>query len=308
MTTQRPRSRVADGDAMADVLAAALRDQGRSLTWLRERLRARGVRVSLSALGYWRSGARRPEGAASFEAIAVIEELLALAPGTLHDRIGPSRRPGVRARTAQVAEIVDSSGTDALARALEHLGLADAATRTLDEAASFTVDLDDRGCFGSIRSRLRIRALAEVVERVPLWFVVDRPVAEPLRLADLHGALVARRVDDLATGLAVQEVLLERPLARGEATVVEATFEVPRATGPGTAVDTEFVLSPPRRTSEIELWVRFHRDRVPAACTLRSTVLGGPTSTVGVDLHAVRSVHHAVRGFGPGSVGVHWTW
>ncbi|XBB68047.1 hypothetical protein ABFU82_01715 [Nocardioides sp. WV_118_6] len=308
MTSHRPRSRVAPGDEMADLLAAALRDQGRSLTWLRERLHDRGVRVSLSALSYWRSGERRPEGAASAEAIGVIEELLALAPGTLGDRIGPSRRPGVPARTAQVGEIVDSSGTDALARALDALDLADAPSRTLDEAASFTVDLDDRGCFASIRSRLRIRALDEGVARVPLWFLVDRPVPEPLRLSGLHGAVPARRVDDLAAGLAVQEVLLERPLGPGEATVVEATFEVPRAPGDGAAVDTEFVLSPPRRTSEIELWVRFDRARVPAACTLRSAELGGPASTVRIDLSDVTSVHHAVRGFGPGSVGAHWTW
>ncbi|WP_418062503.1 hypothetical protein [Pimelobacter simplex] len=305
MTSHRPRARVAPGAEMADVLAAALRDQGRSLTWLRERLRARGIEVSLSALSYWRSGERRPEGAASHEAITVIEELLELAPGALGDRIGPSRRAGVRARTAHVGEIVDSSGTDALARALDDLGLADAPSRTLDEAASFTVDLDERGCFGAIRSRLRIRALAESVERIPLWFLVDRKVPEPLRLADLRGAVPARRVDDLTTGLVVQEVLLERPLASGEATVVEATFEVPQGDD---RADTEFVLSPPRRISEIELWVRFDRAQVPASCTLRSAELGGTSSEVGIDLSAVTGVHHAVRGFGPGTVGVHWTW
>lgn len=308
MTSHRPRARVAAGAEMSDVLAAALRDQGRSLTWLRERLRARGIEVSLSALSYWRSGERRPEGAASHEAISAIEELLALPPGALGDRIGPSRRPGVRARTAQVEEIVDSSGTDALARALDALDLADAASRTLDEAASFTVDLDDHGRFESIRSRLRTRALDTSVARIPLWFLVDRPVPEPLRLVDLRGAVAARRVDDLDVGLVVQEVLLERPLAHGEATVVEATFQVPPSERPGTAADTEFVLSPPRRISEIELWVRFDRARVPAACTLRSTELGGRTTAVGVDVREVSGVHHAVRGFGPGTVGVHWTW
>lgn len=311
MTSHRPRVRVAAGAEMSDVLAAALRDQGRSLTWLRERLRARGVEVSLSALSYWRSGERRPEGAASHEAIAAIEELLALAPGALGDRIGPSRRPGVRARTAQVEEIVDSSGTDALARALAALDLADAASCTLDEAASFTVDLDERGCFRSIRSRLRVRALADGVARLPLWFLVDRPVPEPLRLVDLRGAVAARRVDDLGAGLVVQEVRLDRPLAGGESTVVEATFEVPRdesPAGPDSTGDTEFVLSPPRRISEIELWVRFDRARVPTACTLRSSELGGRTTTVGVDVREVSGVHHAVRGFGPGTVGVHWTW
>ncbi|MEV5000017.1 hypothetical protein [Nocardioides sp. LML1-1-1.1] len=307
MTTHRPRARVAPEDDLAEVLTRALRERGRSLTWLRDRLQARGVRVSLSALSYWRSGRRRPEGAASVEALAAIEELLDLRPGALIDRTGPSRRTGAVARTAPVEAVADNSSAALLARALDDLGLADAPTRAADETASFTVDLDEHGCFARVRGRFRVRAVHERVDRVPLWLVVDRPVPRPITVGEVHGATPGRRVDDLAAGLLVQEVVLDRPLLSGEATVVEATFDVPSEEG-AADVDTEFVLSPPRRTGEIELWVRFRRTHVPATCTLRSAALAGATTEVAVDLREVSSVHHAVRAFGPGTVGIHWTW
>ena len=58
----------------ADVFAASFRDainaRGLTLARLHEQLRARGNSVSMATLSYWRSGARRPEGAQSMAALS----------------------------------------------------------------------------------------------------------------------------------------------------------------------------------------------------------------------------------------------
>jgi hypothetical protein len=82
----------------ADVFAASFRDainaRGLTLARLHEQLRARGNSVSMATLSYWRSGARRPEGAQSMAALTDIEQLLHLEPGSLTALLGTTNRTG----------------------------------------------------------------------------------------------------------------------------------------------------------------------------------------------------------------------
>ncbi|MBM7517093.1 hypothetical protein [Nocardioides nitrophenolicus] len=273
------------------------------MTWLHGRLRERGLRVGLSTLSYWRSGQRRPEGSASLDALAEIEDLLDLRSGSLVDRRGPSRRSGAIARSADVQETLDSTNAQLIDVALGELELTDAPSWAVEEAASFTVDLDEHGCLSRVRLRFRLRAVQDAVDRIPMWFLAERALPEAVELVELRGARPGRRVDRREVGLLVHELLLERSLVRGESAIVEASLRIPEH---DSEPDTEFILNPPRRISEIELWVRF--DRVPASCRVRTAELGGRPVEVAVDLRGARSAHHAVRGFGPGALGISWSW
>ncbi|WP_404436575.1 hypothetical protein LG322_15120 [Microbacterium aerolatum] len=75
-------------------LRAAIDARRVTLAWLRERLAASGNPVAAATLSYWRSGARRPEGAQSLAAVEQLETLLGLDTGTLLSQIGPNQRVG----------------------------------------------------------------------------------------------------------------------------------------------------------------------------------------------------------------------
>jgi hypothetical protein len=78
----------------ADVLREAIQARGLGLGRIQERLRARGVSVSLATLSYWQSGRSRPERRDSLAAVGLLEEVLEIPVGTLSASIGPPRRRG----------------------------------------------------------------------------------------------------------------------------------------------------------------------------------------------------------------------
>jgi hypothetical protein len=80
------------------VLREAIQARGLGFGRIQERLRARGVSVSLATLSYWQSGRSRPERRDSLAAVGlleeVLEEVLEIPVGTLSASIGPPRRRG----------------------------------------------------------------------------------------------------------------------------------------------------------------------------------------------------------------------
>ncbi len=64
-------------------LRAAIKASGLGLDRIQDRLRRRGITVSVTALSYWQSGKRQPERARSISAIHALEEILRRPPGSL---------------------------------------------------------------------------------------------------------------------------------------------------------------------------------------------------------------------------------
>jgi transcriptional regulator with XRE-family HTH domain len=75
----------------AAALRAAIRARGLGLDRIRYRLRSRGVSISLATLSHWQSGRCRPERSESLVALAHIEEVLRVPPGSLTHLLGPPR-------------------------------------------------------------------------------------------------------------------------------------------------------------------------------------------------------------------------
>ena len=98
------------------------------------------------------------------------------------------------------------------------------------------------------------------------------------------------------------ELLLDRPLAKGETCPYELTIE-PAEPLAETWVDHYAA----RRLTELLVWVRFD----PSGC--RPTSSGTPStaatsSSEKLELGDGRSVHALARGFGPGVLGLRWGW
>lgn len=93
MNLEDDARRAEHGD-FASALRDAINAKPVTLSWLQRQLKARGNRVSMATLSYWRSGARRPEGAQSLAALADIEELLGLRVGALSRMLRSTNRTG----------------------------------------------------------------------------------------------------------------------------------------------------------------------------------------------------------------------
>ncbi|MFC7612805.1 helix-turn-helix domain-containing protein [Actinokineospora soli] len=69
-------------DTFPAVLDRTIERSGMSLEHLQRRLSARGIRVSLSTLSYWRRGRTRPERPESLKAVEAMEDVLELPAAT----------------------------------------------------------------------------------------------------------------------------------------------------------------------------------------------------------------------------------
>jgi len=92
-----PARRRRPDDPFARAFGEALDAAGLGLDRVRLRLADRGIRVSTATLSHWRSGRSRPERPDSLRALAILERLFGLPPGTFLARLGP-RRPRGRPR------------------------------------------------------------------------------------------------------------------------------------------------------------------------------------------------------------------
>lgn len=81
-------------------LRAAIKASGLGLDRIQDRLRRRGIAVSVTALSYWQSGKRQPERARSISAVHALEEILNRPAGSLVRLLQPPRPRGHAARRA----------------------------------------------------------------------------------------------------------------------------------------------------------------------------------------------------------------
>lgn len=290
-------------EEFADLFARGLSERRRTLTWLSDRLRERGVRVGVSTLSSWRAGTRRPERQASLDALPEIEDLLGLEPGVLRGALGPSRRPGRVHGVVDLHHLLKPDVAAGVGEALVALGLSEAFEGVTEETMGVTVDLDEVGRQLVWTFRFRLRATRHDVGAYPFWVVVPDQ-QHPSAVSAVAGAAVGRRrhVPDL--GMTLHELILDVPLRIGDTAVVEV--QVDRRPVAPDDDDLEFTLWAPRPTREVEMWVRFAAV-VPAVCELRLEPLVGDVDTRYVDTGGSRSVHLVARRFGPGAMTIRWS-
>jgi hypothetical protein len=250
-------------------------------------------------LSYWRSGRSQPERGTSRDALVEIERLLRVAPGALTRRLGPSRRPGPRPGEKTVRELfADTPGVQA---ALVDLGFDGLYDELVEVLRHLTIDVDATGHATSVQVRAVVQARHDGARRTPLIVTLDEVGRAP-RFVPTAGCALGRQRTDLAIGVFSAELLTDRPLARDETCIYELRVELPEP-----SAEVQFDHYAARRLGELLVWVRFDPTRLPAHVE-RYWQVDGVEKAETIPLGGGSGAHALARGFGPGILGVRWSW
>jgi hypothetical protein len=288
------------GDGVfAQAFADALESRAVSLVWLHHRLVERGHPVSPAALSYWRSGRSQPERGTSRDALVEIERLLRVAPGSLVDKLGPSRRPGPRPAEKTLREMyAETPGMEDALRALDFEGLYD---ELLEIVRHITLDVGADGRTREMHVRAVMHARRDDARRTPLVLTLDDAGRRP-RFVPGAGCSIGREVVDEESGVYAAELLLDRSLAKDETCLYELTIELPEPID-----DTRVDHYAARRLHSLLVWVRFDPSRLPSHVE-RYTQVGDREESEKLELRGGTTAHAMARGFGPGIIGLRWGW
>ncbi|MBO9625918.1 MAG: hypothetical protein J7484_06050 [Microbacterium sp.] len=296
--SMRSDRRAAPTDAFADAFRDAINARGVTLARLHTQLRERGNRVSMATLSYWRSGARRPEGAQSLAALADCEELLALRAGELTGLLSGTNRTGPLGPNQFPIDEIELER--AVMETFSALGAVYPDTSREVSTHSVTdVGADGLIEFCSIRSI--VQSTVGTITSIP--FVELSPgVATPAPIISaVSGGRISARHSH-ASG-EVHGVLfeLEAPLTAPHTAVIEWSVAFPA--GYPAAQETGHALA--RQARELMVWTRFHPDALPDWIEEKiETPKGVQVSPL--SLEGRTSVHQVRRAFGPGTVELRW--
>lgn len=290
------------GGALPEALRTAISDSGLSLRAVHRALTDKGHRLSLAALSSWQSGSRHPDRPESREALRELERILDVPPGRLLAALGPERLPG------------RPPAMQPLSEQMPHVDRVDAALAALDFADSdlpHELSVIERLSF-DIRTRtavMDVRVLARTLRpgpcRMPSVHVLDEdepnipPVIEPSA-----GCRIGRRITWPEQRTYGAELILDDDVEVGDLTVCEYrvrfAFDADRW--------KEFTYSTARRSHEILLLVQFDESAVPSRCEMYSRTTDGEESAAPAPINLSGRARAQALGFGPGLVGLRWTW
>jgi transcriptional regulator with XRE-family HTH domain len=294
-------------DAFPTALRAAIQASGLSLDRIQYRLRSRGVSVSVTALSYWQSGRRRPERAESLAALGHLESVLGVAPGSLIALLGPPRPRGRANREANRLPIESLwTQSEPVSRLLKRIDFATEAALTRisqQDVMEVAADQGER----RIKVRQVLRAERDGAERTLVVYDVERPPRPFPEITAGQGCRIGKMAWDDSAGLIAAEILLDRPLHRGETGIVdyELTFPGP----PYARGDDSYCRKFTTPVREFVLELRFDPRMLPRYCEQYTTDPDNQiTSRRRVEVNPDGHGHAVALDIGPGIFCVRWEW
>jgi transcriptional regulator with XRE-family HTH domain len=299
---------MAPGGLMVD-FAGALRDaiqaRGLGLERIQERLRAEGYSVSLATLSYWQTGRSRPERRESLAALAELEKILEVEPGSLVALVGP---PRPRGRHLHKSPDTPELGAFWSERDLI-VDLAHGIDTRWDERLTRLSQHDrvnvgpDRGEV-SFLVRQVLRAEADGPDRWVAIIRLDVPGNPLPLLTPVRNCRMGRVVEHPESGLLLAELLFDRPLAKGETVITEHALHNYPPFPVATQYERKFRL--PVREYVVE--VCFDPAALPRAIFQFQQMDGQDEQVLSMDVDAGHSVHAIALDYGPGRYGLRWDW
>lgn len=286
-----------DSAAFARAFRDAINARKVTLSWLQERLKRRGNRVSMATLSYWRSGARRPEGAQSLAALADIETLLSLRIGALARLLPSTKRTGPLGPSQ--FPIDQEEIENAVKEAYAALGTA-YPDPSREVTTHSVTDVDAAGNLAFSMTRTVLQATSGTVTATPFLELTPGVRTTPPIFTAVSGGRLSGSYSHSSGEVHGVLFELDAPLHSPDTTIVEWSVEYPndypptRETGHGVS----------RQCRELLVWTRFHPDALPDWCEERVETPAGVTVTP-VSLTG-GSVHQLHRSFGPGAVELRW--
>ncbi|MEV0675181.1 hypothetical protein AB0I60_01530 [Actinosynnema sp. NPDC050436] len=300
-----PRERL--DRALADgpfhhALSLAIDRSGLGLARLKHRLDGAGVPVSVTTLSNWRCGRTAPARGGSRRAVGVLEAVLGLPAGSLTallDHAGPRHADLPRRVVGEERLWGSHSGVLPLLASLT--GTQELPLVVVDLRESVEVDAD------RLQRRHRVREVVRATADDAHKRVVPTrggPGRAPRLAATRYCA--PGRVETLPDqGFTIMELLLPRPLARGETAIVEYEYDY---TGDEPDTTTNRLFRYPLRTHLLE--IRFAPDAQPLSChSYQLASRTGPEREV-TDLAFAPGIpaHVFATDVAPGIRGVRWEW
>ena len=285
----------------ATALREAIDQRGLGLGRLVARLEDAGTPVSVATLSYWQSGRSQPGRRASMECLATLEKILEVEPGELAGQLG---RPAVRGRNQQpptLRELWDE--LPAVVSAMECVagGTHDYLTRvSVHDQMRVGPDRTER----SIRTKQIMRSERDGVDRLVVMHGNDDPLCPVPQARALQCCRVGRTTSAPGSGVVAAELLLPRPLRRGEFVTVEYEFVQSAPYPPAYRWERR------RRTGtrQYVLEVVFDPGALPVACERYAQPVDGEPTAEPLPLgpeHGLLLVELDGR---PGVVGARWEW
>ncbi|WP_410635288.1 XRE family transcriptional regulator [Amycolatopsis sp. cmx-4-83] len=288
--------------SFAVTLDTAIDESGLSLDRLQHHLAARGVRLSRSALSYWRRGRSQPERETSMVAVTHLEAVLGLAAGTLTSRLGPKAprgrwlgEPACRIERRRLWPELRTLAGELKPPPDGQLSFWSIHDRML---------LDEHGCERALQVRMVAEAAADGVDRLMTYYQADGPLTADPAYHHVRFARLGRVGVDRGTGMVAGELRLDHPLALGEVAVVEYEIRFP----PGPPID-HYHRRFTRPVPEYVCQVHFG-PRVPGSVrSFEQRGLGGPEHPgTPLPVGATHVATLALRDVRPGIRGAGWRW
>lgn len=291
--------RTQPSDQFHALLRVAIRERGLSLDSLQRRLTAEGHRIGRSTLSFWQSGTRRPASTSSLAAVAALERILLIRPGSLTEPLRQHREPP----SAPALTMIPDPG--ALNLMVEAVGCSGVLESLHTTAFIDTVDFRADGSLAQLHSIHTLRALADL-DRYPALIAGERGGnSRLLRHEAVSGCRVGRVARSPDSKDIATELLLSHPVRRGE------TYLLSFLTLDDNHIEqTEFCewLTDPQ--SMVVLDIGFHEDRMPVYLEeYEADTLGGPDTmtrprTLGFNRRVTVVRERAPRGI----VGLRWIY
>ncbi|MCE1179505.1 MAG: hypothetical protein LWW86_10835 [Micrococcales bacterium] len=247
----------------ADALSEAVRSRGLPLDRIQRRLSGAGVPVSVATLSYWQSGRSVPRRARSLEAVAELERILEVAPGTLTSLVLP---PGAaRPRTLESQQDL-VPGSDAVLEIIAGLGLGPQVD-FVQVSAHDTLHIDAERRESVLATRSLSRCERDGADRWPVVFGQDSLQPGAPVLEAVSGCRLGRVVSLPDAHLTVAEMIAPRPFEHGELMLSEHLVRWAPSGSPSFRWERAFI----DRVREFVAEVRFDPAALPARAFAYST-------------------------------------
>lgn len=280
-----------------EALRKAIERRGLSLSTIHRRLVESGNPGSTSALSYWRTGQRVPEGAHSRAAIAELETILGLDAGSLGDPLGGGRRAG--RISPPDSPYSDPSEAQVLAEMLEILDAdLDSSVREISSTSIAHVGKD--GGVRAYTTRTLVRALRSNVRSLPLLLPIPADTHELPDFYAIGGGSVGLQKVHPSNTMIGARFELDAPVNAPDTALFEIGLRFPDSFPPVRDAGKGVT----RKARELVVWVHFDQDAIPRdVVEFEETADGELTRPL---LRTSGSVHAVREDFGPGVFGIRW--
>lgn len=300
--------------AFAHDFRIALASRRISLRTLSSGLGERGMPVSTPLLAAWRSGTFVPAGLDDHRAALALEEILGLPTWQLARSVdidGSPQRPGSRRfsdlsgplplPSQEDQQASERAARDSVRRARTALGF-DRNGLLVERTVDVVLSIDDNGVERHITQETQWVATESGVDSFPVVLMTPVPVRGRSRVEPIRGCRLGPTYTDVTAGLFATSLVLAAPLQLGERVTTVHRTHLPDDVTPDMVYEHRLL----REVERISVGVTFDPECAPSTWHGYSCA---DDQERGGEVVPVDGVVRVARDqFGPGAVGLRWSW